>query len=160
LKDKKKQKAMYHLKQRKNLESVVQKRIASLETLEILLQKIHSSHTDIEILEAYKVGSQTLSSILGKKELSIDNVEATMDSLQEVLQDQQDIENAMKIGQVEMDDDLEQELNRLVEEEKVNEMTAELEQLVLPVDLPKVESRPTLESSESNPLDESTPLPA
>jgi charged multivesicular body protein 7 len=139
--EKKKQMAMYHLKQKKALEAVVQKRLSSLETLELMLHKIQASKTDIEILEAYKVGSKTLSDILGQKELQIDNVEATMDQLQEVLQDQQDIENAMHTNVVDADmEELEKELDMLVEEEKVDSIADQLEKLTLPSNpLPTVE---------------------
>jgi hypothetical protein len=158
--EKKKQNAMYHLKQKKNLESIVQKRIASLETLEILLHKINSTHTDIEILDAYKAGSKTLSEILGRQELQIDNVEATMENLQDALQDQQDLENAMNFG-IEVDDgDLEKELDGLVEAEKVEQLAKELETLSIPSnDIPKREpdSEKRKEKSESKNV---APLPA
>jgi hypothetical protein len=153
----KKQMAMYHLKQKKSLEAVLQKRLASMETLELMLHKIQASKTDIEILEAYKVGSKTLSNILGRKELQIENVEATMDQLQEALQDQQDIENAMHANVSESDmEELEKELDKLVEQEKVESLSDQLEKLQLPSNpLPAIE----ISHSETSNVKEETAAP-
>jgi charged multivesicular body protein 7 len=115
----KKSTALYHLKSKKNLLKLLETRLGSLETLENIVLKINSSKTEIEILNAYNVGSEALKQILGRKELQIDNVEHTIDALAEVLADHRDIEDAMQISQESYDDnDLENELDLLVNEEK------------------------------------------
>lgn len=115
----KKSTALYHLKSKKNLLKLLETRLGSLETLENIVMKINSSKTEIEILNAYNVGSEVLKQILGRKELQIDNVEHTIDTLAEVLADHRDIEDAMQISQESYDDnDLENELDLLVNEEK------------------------------------------
>jgi hypothetical protein len=64
---------------------------------------------------------------LGTRELQLDNVETTMDTIQELFQDQRDIEKAMQIPI--SDQDIEKELDMLVEMERVDQITSELDQL-------------------------------
>ncbi|KAF9429742.1 hypothetical protein BGZ94_009641 [Podila epigama] len=96
--------AAFSLRQRKNLEEVLNKRLKYLETMGTILLRIQSSETDAEILHAYKLGSNTLASVMatkdqdGKQILSQNNVESTMDHLTEVLADQQEVDQAMSLG--------------------------------------------------------------
>ncbi|KAF9961165.1 hypothetical protein BGZ65_011150 [Modicella reniformis] len=119
--------AMSTLKQRKYLQDMLDKRIRSLDTLSSILFKIQLAETDAEILQAYKLGSMTLASVMatknkdGEQILSRDNAEATMDHLAEVFADQQEIDEAMGDGALQRtmvgstdDDELIAELDALM----------------------------------------------
>ncbi|KAG0012371.1 hypothetical protein BGZ81_001613 [Podila clonocystis] len=96
--------AAFALRQKKGLEEVLNKRLKSLETVNSILFRIQSSETDAEILQSYKLGSNTLASVMatkgadGKQLLSQHNVESTMDHLADVFADQQEVDQAMSIG--------------------------------------------------------------
>jgi len=82
-----------------------------------------------KILEVYKAGANALQNTLITSGLTINKVDETMDHLQEVLADQKEIEDAMKLGQDSMfdatlnniDDELEKELESLLVSEKEKE---------------------------------------
>ncbi|KAF9394937.1 hypothetical protein CPC16_009775 [Podila verticillata] len=96
--------AAFALRQKKVLEEVLNKRLKSLETVNSILFRIQSSETDAEILQSYKLGSNTLASVMatkgpdGKQLLTQHNVESTMDHLADVFADQQEVDQAMSIG--------------------------------------------------------------
>lgn len=96
--------AAFALRQKKVLEEVLNKRLKSLETVNSILFRIQSSETDAEILQSYKLGSNTLASVMatkgpdGKQLLSQHNIESTMDHLADVFADQQEVDQAMSIG--------------------------------------------------------------
>ncbi|KAG0037363.1 hypothetical protein BGZ82_002652 [Podila clonocystis] len=96
--------AAFALRQKKGLEEVLNKRLKSLETVNSILFRIQSSETDAEILQSYKLGSNTLASVMatkgadGKQLLSQHNVESAMDHLADVFADQQEVDQAMSIG--------------------------------------------------------------
>lgn len=83
---------------------MLNKRLKSLETVNSILFRIQSSETDAEILQSYKLGSNTLASVMaikgpdGKQLLTQDNIESTMDHLADVFADQQEVDQAMSIG--------------------------------------------------------------
>ncbi|KAG0056170.1 hypothetical protein BGZ83_006079 [Gryganskiella cystojenkinii] len=96
--------ATYALKRRKNLEDVLNKRIKSLETISSILFRIQSSETDAEILQSYKLGANTLATVMstrgedGTELLSKDSVESTMDRLADVFADQEEVDEALSLG--------------------------------------------------------------
>lgn len=96
--------AAFSLRQKKVLEEVLNKRLKSLEIVNSILFRIQSSETDAEILQSYKLGSNTLASVMstkgpdGKQLLTQHNVESTMDHLADVFADQQEVDQAMSIG--------------------------------------------------------------
>jgi charged multivesicular body protein 7 len=127
-----KTRALYQLKMSKNLEAVLHQRLSSLDTLDGILFKIHNSKTNVEIMNAFDAGTKTLRSILDRKELSLDNVENTMDALTEVLQDQAEIEQAMQLGEMtdkDLESELEVELDALVEAERISGVQNALDKL-------------------------------
>ncbi|KAF9180144.1 hypothetical protein BGZ51_006430 [Haplosporangium sp. Z 767] len=96
--------AAFALRQRKNLEDVLDKRLKSLDTLSSILFRIQSSETDAEVLQSYKLGASTLASVMairdqdGEKLLSRDKIDSTMDRLADVFADQEEVDQAMSEG--------------------------------------------------------------
>ncbi|KAF9113106.1 hypothetical protein BGX27_002216 [Mortierella sp. AM989] len=96
--------ATFALRQRKNLEDVLNKRLKSLDTISSILFRIQSSETDAEVLQSYKLGASTLASVMatkgqnGEQLLSVDSVESTMDRLADVFADQEEVDQAMSEG--------------------------------------------------------------
>ncbi|KAG0308037.1 hypothetical protein BGZ98_009170 [Dissophora globulifera] len=96
--------ATFALRQRKNLEDVLNKRLKSLDTISSILFRIQSSETDAEILQSYKLGASTLASVMATKDedgqqlLTRDKVESTMDRLADVFADQEEVDQAMNEG--------------------------------------------------------------
>ncbi|KAI1306426.1 hypothetical protein EDD11_004757 [Mortierella claussenii] len=96
--------ATFALRQRKNLEDVLNKRLKSLDTISSILFRIQASETDAEVLQSYKLGASTLASVMGTKDqdgeqlLSRDKVESTMDRLADVFADQEEVDQAMSEG--------------------------------------------------------------
>ncbi|ORZ20907.1 Snf7-domain-containing protein [Lobosporangium transversale] len=96
--------AAFALRQRKNLDDVLNKRIKSLDTISSILFRIQSSETDAEVLQSYRLGASTLESVMASKDqngrqlLSRDNVESTMDRLADVFADQEEVDQAMNEG--------------------------------------------------------------
>ena len=106
--------ALHHLRIAKKFDLVLQQRLSSLDILDNLLSKINQSRTELDILSAYEVGTKTLKEILKKDELQLDNIQDTMDALTDVLEDQEEISNAMASVE-EFDEDLENELDALIQ---------------------------------------------
>ncbi|KAF9937933.1 hypothetical protein BGZ67_000705 [Mortierella alpina] len=96
--------AAYALRTRKHLEDVLQKRLQSLNMLSTILFRIQASETDTQILHSYKLGANTLASIMatkgadGKQVLSLNEVEKTMDQIAETFADQQEVDDAISAG--------------------------------------------------------------
>lgn len=64
------------------------------------------------------MGADALKDILGKDGLTIESVDEAMEKIQNVLQDQKEIEEAMRMDLGEFDDqDIEQELAQLIQQE-------------------------------------------
>ncbi|CAO3568552.1 unnamed protein product [Mortierella alpina] len=115
--------AAYALRTRKHLEDVLQKRLQSLNTLSSILFRIQASETDTQILHSYKLGANTLASIMatkgadGKQVLSLEQVDKTMDQIAEAFADQQEVDDAIsagaKIGEV-SDEEIMAELDTLI----------------------------------------------
>ncbi|KAI8835218.1 Snf7-domain-containing protein [Chytriomyces cf. hyalinus JEL632] len=119
LKNNARSRALIFLKQKTSVSSVLEKRIASLHTLETILSKIQQAETDAEIVHAYKLGTVTLQSVLKTHNLTPDSVQQTLDSLSDAFADQNEIdavlaahhaENALDVD----DEEIERELEDLV----------------------------------------------
>ena len=89
-------------------------------------------------MEAYETSTRTLRTALADPRLQRERVEATMDGMAEALADHREIEDAMKLGEIGIvpetdDDELAAELADLQEEvrkeEKAKEETARAEEL-------------------------------
>ncbi|KAF9142335.1 hypothetical protein BG015_000958 [Linnemannia schmuckeri] len=75
-----------------------------VQDIEDRIAEIQSSETDAELLQSYKLGANTLASVMATKDengqemLSRDNVDAAMDRLADVFADQQEVDQAMSDG--------------------------------------------------------------
>ncbi|KAJ3324630.1 hypothetical protein HDV06_006523 [Boothiomyces sp. JEL0866] len=142
LAQKKRQKAVYSLKKKKNLEMVLEKRLNSLHTVEGIVDKINDKTTELEILEAYSTGTIVLKEYLEK----MDKAQDTVDALQDVLADHKEIEDVMNITTY---DDVEEELEELLKQEKleksaepdVESLIKELDSLTTGPELPKLKEK-------------------
>ncbi|RUP51388.1 hypothetical protein BC936DRAFT_148411 [Jimgerdemannia flammicorona] len=112
-----------------------------------------------QIMQAYTVGADTLKAILASTGLTVDSIDETMNRLRDVLGDQQEIDNAMRLatdGMVETiigpdaDEELERELEGLVDAEKAKtqeavESSVPTSEVTRPVDVPGVDLVATAE---------------
>jgi charged multivesicular body protein 7 len=143
--------AKYSLKQKKNLEKILLERLSSLGAIEGILLKIEGAASDNEIIDIYSFGAGALKGVLASEGLTTENVDATMDKLQDALADQKEIEDAMQVNQtlieasLEIDEELEEELEALLEEEGV---------ISTPEKQPV--SQPVTESASFQPIEKST----
>ncbi|CAG8618532.1 2644_t:CDS:2 [Funneliformis mosseae] len=126
---KQKVQAKYSLRQKKNLELILSKRMGSLDAIEGVLLKIQGAASDTEIIDMYGLGANALKGVLASEGITAESVDATMDKLQDALADQKEIDDAMKVNQtlietsLEIDEDLEKELEALLEEEESTKST-------------------------------------
>ncbi|WWD08285.1 hypothetical protein V865_006396 [Kwoniella europaea PYCC6329] len=125
--------ALSYLRSKKQLEDLLAKRIASSEQLGAVIRSIDQAKGDVEIMAAYETSTSTLRSVLSDPSLSPDRISATTDALAEAMADQEEIDQAVRIGgelamggkRVEVDDDeLAAELEDLVQEEKAAQVAA------------------------------------
>ncbi|KAJ3264714.1 hypothetical protein HDU77_007730 [Chytriomyces hyalinus] len=119
LKNNARSRALIFLKQKTSVSSVLEKRIASLHTLETILSKIQQAETDAEIVQAYKLGAETLQSVLKTHNLTPDSVQQTLDTLSDAFADQEEIDAVLTAhhaaNTLDVDDEeIERELEDLV----------------------------------------------
>uniref|UniRef100_A0A2M3ZIT0 Putative m protein type n=1 Tax=Anopheles braziliensis TaxID=58242 RepID=A0A2M3ZIT0_9DIPT len=112
----KKQSAKSLLKKKHILEKSVLSKINSLENLQQLLSRIHETQQNIGILEAFKLGSNTLKKTYAESGLNIHTVENTLMEMRDVLEENNEIQNMIATVNVDDSDDLdlEQELGSLI----------------------------------------------
>ncbi|OXG15943.1 charged multivesicular body protein 7 [Cryptococcus neoformans Tu259-1] len=119
--------ALSYLRSKKHLEDLLAKRVASSEQLRAVIRSIDQAKGDVEIMAAYETSTSTLTQVLAHPSLSPERIAATTDALAEAMADQEEIDQAVRIGgevamgdrRVEIDEDeLAKELEALVEEEK------------------------------------------
>ncbi|KAJ8519483.1 hypothetical protein ONZ45_g3570 [Pleurotus djamor] len=138
IRDKQKAVATGHLKSRKQLQDVLERRLGSLQTLEATLYSVEEAAQDIQIMKSYESSTTTLRAILSHPSLKKEKVEETMEAMAEAMGDAREIDDAVRIGgdvalgigegQTSVDDsELEEELNRMVEEMKLEERIRERE---------------------------------
>ncbi|CAG8452544.1 10623_t:CDS:2 [Ambispora leptoticha] len=117
------------LKQKKEIEKILDKRIDSLHTLETILMKMQESVTQREIVEAFDVGATTLQNVLSGSGVTFDSVQDTMDKLEDVLMAQNEIDEALTTANetiltstTEEDEELERELAKWQKSENIKEI--------------------------------------
>ncbi|KAH8548652.1 Snf7-domain-containing protein [Umbelopsis sp. PMI_123] len=119
---KQKPQALYKLKQRKRIETVLEKRLHYLDAMDTILFRIESSQNDAQIVQAYDLGANALKSVLSSSELNVDAIDMTMDKVQETFADQREIDDALQLSMAELqdkqygdisNDELEKELEEL-----------------------------------------------
>ncbi|CAH7683095.1 Snf7-domain-containing protein [Phakopsora pachyrhizi] len=144
--------AASQLRSRKLLRDVLHRRFGTLETLQTVYFKIEQASTDSEIMAAYQTSTKTLQNLLSSPNLSLENIEASMDKLHEVLADQKDIDDAIDMsnalnGNVSIDEnELATELRSLVEEPDSTVLVDDLESRMKGLTVPDVK----INSAESN----------
>ncbi|KAI9305849.1 Snf7-domain-containing protein [Cunninghamella echinulata] len=95
---KQKTQALYLLKRKKQLEQILDRRLKSLDTIETILLKIDSSHNDLQVMQAFNVGADTLKHILSNNNITVTSVDETIQKIQDALEDQKRIEDAITSG--------------------------------------------------------------
>ncbi|PHZ14555.1 uncharacterized protein RHIMIDRAFT_235328 [Rhizopus microsporus ATCC 52813] len=117
-----KAKSLYYIRKRKGFQQVLEKRIKSMETMDNILMKIETSHDDLQVVQAFNVGADTLRDLLGQDGLSIETINDVMEKVSNSLQDQNEIEEAMQSGMNDTipynDQEIEAELAQLIEKEE------------------------------------------
>lgn len=106
--DKQASTAKAHLKTRKILLDVLDKRLGAEHNLSTVLLKLDQVSTDAKLAETYESASAALASVLADPRLQLDRVEKTMDDLQAGVQDAQAIEDAISVpagGADDLDED-------------------------------------------------------
>ncbi|PPQ63058.1 hypothetical protein CVT24_005913 [Panaeolus cyanescens] len=164
LQQKQKPVAINYLKNRKEVEALLEKRLASLGTLESTLLTVEAAAGDVEIMKSYETSTVTLRAILAHPSLQRENIDKTMDALSEANADAKEIDDAVRMGaDVAMgteylidEAELEAELNALVQEaeaEKSQQAQSRQEVLVqtsAPVHTPEETGKQTAPHHESS----------
>jgi len=124
LKTKQRARAMAALKKKKTLQSLMDKRMGSSQTILEVLTSIESAVGNKQIMEAYSLGMNTLKEV--NKGVSVEKVADLMDNLKESLADQKEIDNAIAGSVTDVDEsEIEDELNKLMMEDEAGKKTKE-----------------------------------
>ncbi|KAL6077061.1 Charged multivesicular body protein 7 [Balamuthia mandrillaris] len=123
-----KSKALAQLRRKKRLQSLLEKRMGTYETLRQMLETIQQVQTDKEILEQYKEGVATIKAIREKEGLTAEAVDDVMEDLAEVFADQREVDEAFTQGNDQLtlvdEDELEKELAELLGDTVPRQSTA------------------------------------
>jgi len=130
--------ALSHLRAKKQLEDLLKKRLASLDTLQSTLLRVEASAGDVEIMRTYESSTATLRAILAHPLLQREKIDETMDAMASANADALEVDEAIRTGgqvaQADADIDeseLERELQALLKEseaEQVEKARVEKEQ--------------------------------
>ncbi|XP_069773887.1 charged multivesicular body protein 7 [Narcine bancroftii] len=118
LKTGKKHLALKSMKIRKKTHTRLKDIQAKLETIQTILDRIHSSQTDVKVVEAYQAGLRALRESM--KDVSVEKAEKLMDQIEQFCETQEDISRTLagesidSVGGIDMSD-LEVELDALLE---------------------------------------------
>ncbi|KAI0082613.1 hypothetical protein K474DRAFT_1585221 [Panus rudis PR-1116 ss-1] len=137
LRRKQKDVALTLLRSRKQLEDLLKKRLASLDTLQSTLLRVEAAAGDVEIMRSYESSTATLRAILAHPSLQREQIDETMEAMYNANADARDIDEAIQMGteiaqgDIGIDNaDLEDELQALVKEAERNRQdTVESKQL-------------------------------
>ncbi|ORZ37369.1 hypothetical protein BCR44DRAFT_1431017 [Catenaria anguillulae PL171] len=145
------------------LEQARAHRTTTLDTLSHMLAQVDSADSDAAVMNAYEAGSLAIKEMLADPRLSLDNVDATMDKVAEVLADHREVEEAIGlhmtgINNEAMDtagvdvDELERELEMLVAEGLLEKRMSDVHTSPLPQERPaaiKVQARTASDREEA-----------
>ena len=143
------------LKRQKMVEAKLQQKLDQQMNIETLLEELVSVDSNKSVIQSYKTGVEELKSKLS--DLNADNVEDIMDDLREVIQESDDIGDALgaKVLNDSLDEDeLEKELQKLSEDGDSRNMTdtdGELLQALDKLDLDQLDPLIGKEKDESIP---------
>lgn len=112
--------AKTHLRNKIELEKIIEKRAKTLANLRTLVLNIQNAHSDTAILNAYKIASSILTQF-GEKGLSEHEVRDVIDGMNEALENYKDVQSTLTETipsiDLESDSDLEKELSQLINED-------------------------------------------
>lgn len=121
LKDGKKQIAKTFLRKKHLMETDLIKSVNILDNVQTMLQRVHASKNDKEILSTYKMGSDAIKTTFANAGVNLDNVHDIIEDMQDIYADQQEFETAISEpmrGTNYIDDsELEKELMELLEDD-------------------------------------------
>jgi len=110
------------IRRKKQLEQISDNRHSALETIVNILLSIQNSETDKDILEAFKLGNNSLTNVVKENGVNVEKVDDILIDMQQVFQDQQDIDMAIVEANEKLFDvdesDLLEELEKLNYEEE------------------------------------------
>lgn len=104
--------ALRQLKQRKQIEALLDTRQAAAENLSAVLRQVQQTELDRLVIEAYQEGSRGLRELLAG--IGVDQVQTAMDQIQDALGDHAEVQDILAAPLVPEDDTLEAELNSLL----------------------------------------------
>lgn len=118
LKDGKKQLAKTYLRKKHMLENDLTKTVNTLDNIQALLQRVHNSKSDKDILQTYKMGAEGIKHVFAESGMNIDNVYDVIEDMKEVFENEEELQNAISSplrGTYDVDDSmLEAELMDLI----------------------------------------------
>lgn len=120
MKENKRQMAKTYLRKRHLLEKNHERRSLALHNIESLLSSVDEAQNSGVVLDAYKIGSNTLKKVLSNSGLKYDNVDEVLADVRDTLDQHREVQDIMSNSVVENasqeDDQLEQELRELAGE--------------------------------------------
>lgn len=118
----KKQMAKTFLRKKHVCESEMTKTMNILENIQTMLHRIQNSKSDKEIVQMYKMGSDSIKNILSNNGINLDSVYDIIEDMKEVIEDQEECQSALSApmrGLNEINEsDIESELMDLIKEDK------------------------------------------
>nr|XP_022909530.1 charged multivesicular body protein 7 [Onthophagus taurus] len=125
----KKQLAKISLRKKHELERTIEKRVHALHNIQILISRLKDADTDGQVLASYQKALAGLRRTFNEKGLNEDAVSDTMLDLEEMMDVQKDIQEAMvfKTTDIANDRELEEELEDLLAEETAEKKDEGLE---------------------------------
>lgn len=109
LKDGKKQVAKTYLRKKHMLENDLTKTVNILDNIQAMLQRVHNSKSDKEILQTYKMGAEGIKHVFAESGMNIDNVYDVIEDMKDVFDSQEEMQNAISSpmrGSPDVDDSL------------------------------------------------------
>eukprot|EP01118_Nematostelium_gracile_P001556 TRINITY_DN1161_c0_g1_i1.p1 TRINITY_DN1161_c0_g1~~TRINITY_DN1161_c0_g1_i1.p1 ORF type:complete len:389 (-),score=135.05 TRINITY_DN1161_c0_g1_i1:18-1184(-) len=124
---KQKEMALSYLKRKKRCETLLNKKIAEQDNIRQIVEQIDAAKSNKEILDAYKLGTQTIKAVNEKYGLTKEAIDDVMLDLEEVFADQREIDDALQATPAtDFDED---ELNKELEMLEEEDLLERLEQL-------------------------------
>ena len=115
--------AKYELKRLKRMEATVEKKLTILNNLEIIVESIETASSQIDVMNAYKAGVKALKSEIRKNE-TVENAAEIMDDVNDYIDKVKEISDILSAENMAYDtseDELNEELEKLLNEEATQE---------------------------------------
>ncbi|KAI0986441.1 hypothetical protein GJ496_002457 [Pomphorhynchus laevis] len=121
----KKSSALRCLRQKKSLEIAREKKETTLANVQTMLHELLQSDSNKSILEAYSTSTEALKKLSQTGELSVEKAEDIMDEMNETINEQMDLTEALSktiAPSIQDNFDLEQELADLLEDQEIDDL--------------------------------------